>query len=70
MFANFKPSINGKPLNNITYRLASANDATEIAKITFEREGLRSNKDFKYYFERTQKELENIGSVTAEFNCS
>ena len=29
---------------------------------------MKNNKDFKHYLERTQKELENIESATAEFH--
>lgn len=49
--------------NGVTYRLASEHDASEIARITFEREGANRKKDFNYYFERTKKELENIESA-------
>ena len=64
MFAHFNPDINGKLLRGVIYRLASISDASKISKITFEREGLVRNKDFKYYLERTREELENIETAT------
>ena len=67
LFANFQPGIKGKILNGVIYRLASESDASEIAKITFEREGTRRNKDFKHYLKRTKSELEAIESAT-DFN--
>ena len=48
----------------VTYRLASEDDAAEIARITFEREGVHRKRDFNYYFKRTKKELENIETAT------
>ena len=67
IFANFQPNIKGKFLNGVIYRLAAESDASEIAKVTFEREGTKSNKNFKHYLKRTESELENIESAT-DFN--
>lgn len=67
LFARFQPDIKGKPLDGVVYRLVFESDANEIAKITFEREGLSKNKDFGFYLERTKKELEDIESAI-EFN--
>lgn len=55
IFADFQPHIKGKPLDGVTYRLASEGDAADIAGITFQREGVKKKKTLIIILKELQK---------------